>query len=590
MRTLQTSVLSCGLLLALPASAADAPAVGDSGSSEQVTPPKQPLGSADVRGPGPMMVQPAEVHLPAMGQSTSEDFTFDYHGYFRLPMTLGWNHRKNPAPDQAGTVFHVPAVVPDNNEGTWLYSNTVPNSWANIQMSYGNKYVTGIIGLGAWHFTAAPNNATATGNANVSMGPVLIHIQSPDLLQTKIRLDWDIGAFGNRYGYAGRFDFGQYGMFVIGATGAVGETLGLETDLGDSTFRLEHGFGGNPYVNDSSLGSSLLHHAHLFYGYKQNFKVGLHYMTAWTTDERPSRPNGLLLTSGANTLPQTYSATTDPNKPITEGRETIFGADMRANAGILGSLYVGGSIIKASHADTVAPLIYVLNAVGGRGLRDNFLGGDGSGTISSILLQYDYSFVTLARYLANYPQSYWTNGPDLTLSLFATMSKIKSDSYPVYVTDTSPTPATPPIVDTGLRKTNPTNGETKTKFGGELMYSALPYITFGARFDRVIPWSQTKTDFPSGEAFSVLSPKILVKTNFFSRETLTFQYSHYYYAKQDSGAGVLMADAPFQNRNAAANTANGGSPLLPALNPATSPVENIPYDKDLFYMAATMWW
>ena len=132
MRTLQITVLSGGLLLALPASAADTPAVGDTGSSEQLTPPKMPLGTGDVRGPGPMMVQPAEVHLPATQQSTSEDFTFDYHGFFRLPLTLGWNKRTAPAKDQSKLVFHVPAVVPDNNEGTWLFSNNVPNSWANV--------------------------------------------------------------------------------------------------------------------------------------------------------------------------------------------------------------------------------------------------------------------------------------------------------------------------------------------------------------------------------------------------------------------------------------------------------------------------
>jgi hypothetical protein len=369
-------------------------------------------------------------------------------------------------------------------------------------------------------------------------------------------------------------------MFVIGATGAVGETLGLETDLGDSTFRLEHGFGGNPYVNDTTLGSSLLHHAHLFYGYKQNFKVGLHYMTAWTTDERPARPNGLQQTVVNNV--STYAGITDQYNPITEGRMTVFGADMRANAGILGSLFVGGSIIKASHADTVAPLIYVLNTVGGRGLRDNFLGGDGTGTITSVLAQYDYSFVTLARYLAHYPPSYWTNGPDLTLSLFGTLSKIKADAYPLYQTG-----AVAGTFDkTGGTKTAPTDGETKMKFGGELLYSALPYLTLGARFDRVLPWSKTKADLPPGESFSVISPKLQVKTNFFSRETLTFQYSHYYYGKSD--AGVLMADAQYQGRGTAANTANG--PLLPALNSTTSPVENVPYDKDLFYMAATMWW
>jgi hypothetical protein len=44
MRTLQISVLSCGLLAAIPAWAADEPA----DSAEPAAPPKQPLGTGNV--------------------------------------------------------------------------------------------------------------------------------------------------------------------------------------------------------------------------------------------------------------------------------------------------------------------------------------------------------------------------------------------------------------------------------------------------------------------------------------------------------------------------------------------------------------
>jgi hypothetical protein len=46
----------------------------------------------------------------------------------------------------------------------------------------------------------------------------------------------------------------------------------------------------------------------------------------------------------------------------------------------------------------------------------------------------------------------------------------------------------------------------------------------------------------------------------------------------------------YGGRNAAANTRDPTAPAIPFLDPATSFVENTPYDKDLFYMAATMWW
>src|SRR5262249_43829544 len=254
MRTLPFTVLSCGLLAAAPALAADNP----SDTPEDTGPPKMPLGTGNVQGPGPLTVAPDEVHIPAMGGSQSaDDFVFDYHGYFRAPLMLSWNHRQNPGPNQGGTVFHVPAVTPDSpnltsfantvTDSTWLNNNNIPAAWANVQLSYGNKYVTGVVGIGAWHFVASQQTSQQTGNAAVSMGPVFLHFRVPEIPHTNLRLDWDVGAYGNRYGYSGKYDYGKYGMFVIGATGAIGETLGLETDAGDWTFRLEHGFGGNNY-------------------------------------------------------------------------------------------------------------------------------------------------------------------------------------------------------------------------------------------------------------------------------------------------------------------------------------------------------
>src|SRR4051812_10864932 len=284
MRTLKPSVLSCGLFAAVPAWAADTPPE----ATEPVQPPKMALGTGNVQGPGPLTVAPAEVHLPSLGQSSSaDDFTFDYHGYFRAPLILSWGQRANPGPDQSSKSFHVPAVTPDVAEATWLNSNNLPQSWANIFLTYGNKYVTGTIGIGAWHFTASQQTAAQTGNANLSVGPVFLHFKVPEIPGTKLRLDWDVGAFGNRYGYSGKYDYGKYGMFVIGATGAIGETVGVEGDVNDWTFRFEHGFGGNTYPGDLTLGTTLLHHAHLFAGWQQFFRAGLHYMTAWSPDERP---------------------------------------------------------------------------------------------------------------------------------------------------------------------------------------------------------------------------------------------------------------------------------------------------------------
>ena len=347
MRTLSISLVFWGLLLSAPALAADN--TGD--QPEEQVPPRMKLGGADPRAPGPLTVPPAEIQLPPTGQPATDDLAFDYHGYFRVPMALSLGKRVNPVGDQSSTTMHMPAVVPDYPVGTWLNNNNIPAPWASALFSYGNKTVTGTVGIAAFNFTASQDSAMTNNAASVSLGPVFLHFNLPNFAGTKLRVDWDVGAFGNRYGYAGKYDYGKYGMFLFGATGAIGETVGAEMDFGPATVRFEHGFGGNYYV-DSKYASTLLHHAHLFAGYKQMAKAGLHYMTAWTTDER-----------------------NPPVQPTeADGRVSVIGADARFNGGVFGELYVGAAYAKAIHALHVAPILYSMNALGGAGMRDNYPG------------------------------------------------------------------------------------------------------------------------------------------------------------------------------------------------------------------------
>jgi hypothetical protein len=540
MRTFQISVLLCGLLASLPAYAADS-------DSEDQPAPQMKLGGADPRGPGPLSVPPAEIHLPPVGQSTSDDYMFDYHGYFRAPLLLSAGQRKTVLDGQSKTTFHVPAAVPDATIGSWLYSNNVAPAWANALFSYGNKTVTGTVGIAAFNFTSSQDSGQSTQNTQVSLGPVYLHFNLPGLLGKKTRVDWDVGAFGNRYGMAGKFDYGAYGMFLMGATGAIGETLGIEMDVDPVTFRIEHGLGGNYYI-DNKYGTTLLHHVHAFMGYQQYLKIGAHYMTSWTTDDR---------------------APATPTSP--DGRLSVMGADMRFNGGILGELYFGAAQAKADHAIWVGPVIYTVNALGGMGMRDNFFGppNDGTGTVTSILFQYDYSFVTLARYLAHYPKSYWTDGPDLKLSIFGTMSTVST------------------IPDPDPQKNY--DGVKKSKFGGELMYSPLSFLALGARYDRVMPTTK-HTD----QNFSVVSPKAIVRTNFFSHDAVIIQYSRYMYGNaypRVASAGSY-AHGGFNDFTPASpgNASTVGSINDNYSTPLDTNVSVNPYDKDVFYLAATMWW
>jgi hypothetical protein len=194
---------------------------------------------------------------------------------------------------------------------------------------------------------------------------------------------------------------------------------------------------------------------------------------------------------------------------------------------------------------------------------------DVNGSVTSILFQYDYSFAALARYLSHYPRAYWADGPDLVLSLFGTLSSIKSDD---------------PDKD----------GTKKTKYGAELTYSPLPWISIAGRFDRVMPWSNdTEQDF------SVFSPKIHFKTSFFSHEVVTIQYSRYFYGTHYpklAGCGSLKDTAscgvggdPLPATSGGALVGAGINDLYGhTLDPAQSGGSF--YDKEVLYVSASMWW
>src|SRR5689334_17682844 len=78
MRTLKISLVFWGMLFSVPALAAN----GDQSEEEQ-PPPKVKLGGADTRAPGPLTIAPTDIQLPPIGQPPTEDYVFDYHGFFR---------------------------------------------------------------------------------------------------------------------------------------------------------------------------------------------------------------------------------------------------------------------------------------------------------------------------------------------------------------------------------------------------------------------------------------------------------------------------------------------------------------------------
>src|SRR5689334_14756752 len=94
MRTLKFSLVFFGLFVSVPALAGD-----NNTDQAEDQPPQMKLGGADTRAPGPLTVPPAEIQLPPIGQTPTEDLQFDYHGYFRVPLAMSFGKRATPGPD-----------------------------------------------------------------------------------------------------------------------------------------------------------------------------------------------------------------------------------------------------------------------------------------------------------------------------------------------------------------------------------------------------------------------------------------------------------------------------------------------------------
>src|SRR5207247_2045569 len=180
----------------------------------------------------------------------------------------------------------------------------------------------------------------------------------------KLRLEWNVGAFGNRYGAMGEWSEGQYGTSLIASLTGIGETLTASYDLSrDYVLQVEHGIKGKVNVvpqgvapGDPSLGwaypqqgSTWVNHLHLGFGYRDTLQAGLHYARGFSQDDRPDPAN--VPTTAINETQQ---------RP--DGYETVLGADFRLRGGAFGFLFLGVSHVDAHHVQSMQPgVLAVLN-------------------------------------------------------------------------------------------------------------------------------------------------------------------------------------------------------------------------------------
>jgi len=455
---------------------------------------------------------------------------FEFHGYLQAPIRVGIGDRQSAAPGQSSTTLHGDPLVAGGAWGWFDHTATVPGPWAQLNFLYGDDVVQATAIIGAWNLSESMTASTYfQAPSQVGFKDVFVTYKpKTGPISTKLM----VGVYPERYGAMAQYTTGAFGTALIGTIFGMGTTATVlfpfEHDL---DLKIEGGLKGDlnhPPVglipepsNDfasSVQGSTFAGHLHASLGYREIVTAQLHYISSWSQDDR---------SDGFD------DPTTAQNEALTrqDGTLKVAGADAVLNGGRFGYLYLGGAKVSGHHTESLHNLVQVQDSGGGKDLSERFFGPASSGTGGMILLgaQYILSLGTLLRY----PQEFDGVGPDLTISAFGISGHVTSED-PAY------------------------DGKNMFKYGAEVTYSMLPWLAASGRFDHVVPDTSD-----TARSYAILSPKLVFRTDWSARESLTLQYATW-----------LLGDRVVVNGDTRLlNVAAGGRP-----------------DKNMFAIYGTIWW
>jgi hypothetical protein len=491
------------------------------------------------------------------------------------------------APPPSGTQLHGTPRVPGYSYGTWEYTNTIGGPWSQLNFSYGNSRLTGTVIVDAYNQT---DGGYRNLQAQQGIDQVFLTVNVPEAFGDLGGLVWNIGSFANRYGVAGKYDAGMYETYLFGRTHVAGSTwtanLSNLDAAGNWSLILEGGIGqkldvvpflnnqnyqvfmnnvggmiggnaGSPFLSDRSpdylpwagsvpIGSTYLHHWHAVAKFRSLVSIGLHYLFTWTPDDHWS-PMNSMQTDRSNGMAQ---AITPRSQGPIQGSMGIWGGEVKLSGGVLGDGYLGYSHIDARNINALADSLEVVHSYGGPQFKQNFFGRtynghtgvysgpqNETGTVDNISFQYAFSLGQYARY----PEDFWGDGTDLVLTAFGLLSIVDSKPPPIALALAPNVAALGPAANLSHDWDMSTK---KLKFGGDVIYTPLSWVGFGARFDAVKPdldaaYSRTPPPAnnprvpygnPGGSdlTFYELAARVVFKTEFVTHETITLLYAHYF--------------------------------------------------------------
>jgi hypothetical protein len=454
-----------------------------------------------------------------------------FSGFMSASFQGSIGQRTNPVAGQSRTVIHTPPQTLDEY-ASFVGTNTMPGQWVALNFTYGNGVVSANVSLNTWNPTE-PTTYYQIGSQIFLMNAYL-EFTIPQIGPIRPRVM--AGYFGPFYGSLAEYGLGMYTNPMIGSPRGVGELTVLEYRLQPTwTLFVEHGFvgsrngnvawnvvptGGNGGANPV-LPAAWVHHAHVVLrrtGDTQ-FHTGLHYLYNWAQDDRSQQPID---------NPTTREVFEDR---IKDGSITVIGWDANARNAAWGSVGIGASYIRGENAF----LLRGLNTFGGEGnnLTDRWFGSasGGTGTLLAMGLNYNTSLGRMLR------PSYSSDAPDVainagfvmayTLTHTLTAPGTSNPNAPPASDLNDPTTWAVPLTPTPLSANVDTfNHRLRYKFGLETIYTMRSWVAVALRADRVAPNSK---DQGLSETFYVLAPRVVFRTNWVSRESISIIYGRWFY-------------------------------------------------------------
>jgi hypothetical protein len=463
------------------------------------------------------------------------EWTFTWSGYLSASAQFSVNQRVTAAgealaPGQSSTVFHTPPQTVDEYQ-SFVGTATVPGQWIAMNLRYGNRDVSANVTLSTWN----PSESTTyyqPGSQNFIQNAYLAYNIAAI---GRLKLNADAGYFYTTYGNLGQYGPGVYQNPVAGGPRGVGTRMLAQYALrpewllmfeagvmGNRNGRAPSGTApANPNSSaDPTFPAAYVGHLHAGVVYKSDFvvKANLHWMFNWAMDDRvqynagpedPKDPTGFTRSK------DTFFTRAINEALVPDGWISVLAADVQVSHPIWGILGIGGTHIDAQHAYPLRGLL----TYGGEGqqLTERWLGVDNGGTGKVEVAIVNWS-ASIGKILAS-PLPFDTNAPDLIVNAGAVIATSH---------DLGPSMSDRCNGQIECRNASRTyDGRWRYKAAVDLLYVFLPWMSIGGRFDRVMPNSKD-----SEETFHVLAGRLVFKSDWASRETISLIGARWFYGPQ----------------------------------------------------------